>query len=578
MPTRKPKATKKPAEARAPEASVPLAVVGRGRRRTQDTAGRLGFFGAMTIIPPKDPSSDWRSLNLDSKTLSRISASELAEYLVDLSPEVSAALFDFLRECNPGYELKAYRPGTETVDQVAQAALQAFINTLDNRQDGIFDVSIGRLFMGMFLRGAFLAELVLDEQGRMPIELVTPDPWGFRWRKAPDPVLGTRNVLCQWQAGKLVDLDFPTVRYVPIDPLPGSPYGRPLVNPALFVCLFLLAVMHDLRRVIQNQGYPRNWIQISLEEIIKAAPQLASSWQALNAEAQKAVSAVETYLPSLEPDDTFVTTSMVNFKEPIGAGGSGSLEGISATIDWLERMAVRALKTTPFQMAMSQSQTETQANRQFESRMLGIRTIQHYAETPLSRLFTLALQAQGIIADVKMRFNVNRASERQRDAQTESVEIANEEAKVRNRWQTNDEASQTVTGSPAVDPDYVPSSGPAVAPNAASQENPDPSASRSVADHAWLGIRSDANGRGACSVGCFFTKDEHPSATRAPRDRKAKLIPLGAEDGFEPLGDLEPLTEDERAALSGVFDRSMTGTNGQYKGLLESTVIGEDDE
>lgn len=489
MATRKPR-TKK-TEQRAPEANVPLAVVGRGGRRTRDTSGSLGLFGAMTIVPPRDPAGDWRALDLSARTLSRISTVELADYLADLSPEVGKALFDLLRECNPGYELTAHRPGTETVDETAQAALDAFLDALNDRQDGIVDVTIGRLFLAMFLRGAFLAELVLDQQGRMPLDLATPDPWLFRFRRAPAPEFGekaTKNVLCQWQDGKLVDLDSPLIRYVPIDPLPGSPYGRPLVSPALFVCLFMLAVMHDLRRVVQNQAYPRNRVKISLEEIIKAAPQLASSWQALNAEATKAKDAVEAYIPTLEPDDTFIYTSMLDVLEPVGAGGSGKLDGILQTIDWLERMAVRALKTTPFQMAMSQSQTETQATRQWEAHLQGIRAMQHYAETPLSRLFTLALQAQGIVADVQFKFAENRASEEQRDEMVRQLKIANATAGYQAGHLSQDEAAQYAWGRETADQSEPRNSGETAPVDDATQANPDPATSRSTSanGHASL--------------------------------------------------------------------------------------------
>jgi hypothetical protein len=76
----------------------------------------------------------------------------------------------------------------------------------------------------------------------------------------------------------------------------------------------------------------------------------------------------------------------------------------------------------------------------------GIRSIQHYTETLLGRLFTLALEAQGIQADVEFEFAEFRAGERLRDAQTESIEISNEQAKVNAGWTTDDEASETITG------------------------------------------------------------------------------------------------------------------------------------
>lgn len=537
---RKPKAPKTAERAPAVQTPIVPRVVGRGGRITRDTTG-IGLFGAMTIIPPPNPAGDWRALDLDAKTLGRTSVTKLADYLADLSPEVGKALFDFLRECNPGYELTAYRPGTTDVDEQAQAALDAFIFRLDDRQDGIFDVTIGRLFLAMFLRGALLAELVLDEQGRMPLDIATPDPWVVRWRRAPDPVLGTRLVLCQWQDGRLVDLDAPTIRYVPVDPMPGSPYGRPLAAPALFVCLFMLAMMHDLRRVIQQQGYPRHDIEISLKELIESAPQMAGTTQELLTLADQIRQQVEDHIATLQPDDTLVHTSMVKVNTPVGAVDTASMGGIASVIDWLEREATKALKSVPFLMSMSQSQTETMANRQWEAHLQGIRTMQHYAETPLSRLFTLALQAQGIAAEVQLRFAENRASEEQRYEMVRQLKVANAREGYAMGALSQDDAAQYAWGREAADVPEPRDTGAPAAPDAATQANPDQSASRSA-------------------------------PAPAQRDRRAKLVPLGADQPFDPLEPLDPLSDDDRAALGEFFDRSQPA-NGKYRGLLDAEVV-----
>ena len=72
-------------------------------------------------------------------------------------------------------------------------------------------------------------------------------------------------------------------------------------------------------------------------------------------------------------------------------------------------------------------------------------------------------------------------------AQTEALEIGNAEAKVRNRWWTNDEASQDITGGPAIDPEYIPSSGPAT-PDPSTEENPEPGANRAVPTNGHLTV------------------------------------------------------------------------------------------
>ena len=106
---------------------------------------------------------------------------------------------------------------------------------------------------GAFLRGAFVAELILNKTGKEMLDIATPDPASMRFKQRNDPDYGTTWELGQWQFGKWVSLEkYDTIRYMPIDPLPGSPYGRAIAAPALFTTIFLLGLMHDLRRSLSK--------------------------------------------------------------------------------------------------------------------------------------------------------------------------------------------------------------------------------------------------------------------------------------------------------------------------------------
>src|SRR5207237_186237 len=120
----------------------------------------------------------------------------------------------------------------EQVDPKAQAAVDAFLGRLKTLY-GSVDVIINRLFINAFMRGAFLAELVLDQAGRMPLDLATPDARWVYFRREVDPDRGQIWVPFQWQAGAQIDLVRPTIRYVPVDPRPSSPFGRAMATPAL---------------------------------------------------------------------------------------------------------------------------------------------------------------------------------------------------------------------------------------------------------------------------------------------------------------------------------------------------------
>lgn len=423
----------------------PVSMALPGGRASVDAIGTFPT-AQWLFVPPDNYETNWQLLTIDSKALERMDPTRLMEMLADLSPEVSRALWDFLRMCNPGWEVKAYRKGGDTEDENAKGAVDAFIKTMEiDRKCGTFDVVIGRLFTAAFLRGALCAELVLDENGRLPLDLAIPDPSSIRFQRKTDPVLSQVWQAGQWQAFKFVVLDRPTFAYVPIDPMPGKPYGRPLAAPALFVSLFLLGMLHDLKRVIQQIGYRRLDLSVDIEKLIQLAPQIASNAQAFNQFVGDIITSIEDVYRQLKPEEAYIHTSNIEVNRAEGVTDA-NLSGLDSVIAMLERMCVRALKTMPLMLGITETTGDIQSNRQFEIYAAGIRSIQHYTETLLGRLFTLALEAQGIQADVEFSFAEFRASEELRDAQTEQIKILNEQAKVNAGWISDDEASETITG------------------------------------------------------------------------------------------------------------------------------------
>lgn len=534
----------RPPAQRAVSTDLPRRLAG-GRLSTDDINGAYG--GALALLSPVSAESDWRTLELDANTLDTLSPSELMELLADISPDISRALWDFLRLSNPGWEARALRPGTDELDAAGQAALEAFIGGL-GAEYGSFDVVLNRLFVGAFLRGAFFAELVLDRRGRLPLDLVTPDPVTARFRRVDDPDRGPLWRLCQGQGVHIVDLNRPTILYVPVDPLPGSPYGRPLAAPALFSSLFLLGLLHDLRRVVAQQGYPRLDLAVSLERLMAAMPaDLEADSEALKNWVAATISEVQAVFNGLQPDDAYIHTDVVTVNRPVGAVDASSLGGVDGLIKSLERMLTRALKTMPLLMADTAGVSEANANRQWEVHAAGIKSLQHLAENLLSRLLTMALQAQGLPATVEFRFAELRAAEMLRDAQTENLQIANARAKYDAGWTSQDEAAEAVTGHAA--------------------DVPEPR----------VGAEGGAGGLG--------TVNPEPGSNRARRSlvRRVRLTPVaGVRVKIIPEGAAEPLPEvpdevaltdaDVRLAIDA-WDALMPA----YAGLLEAVVIGQED-
>jgi hypothetical protein len=435
---RKPRGSDKAGRLYAP----PTALYGQGARLRVSVDDPLaGVLAGLTYYAPPDAENQWRQGKLDASTLDKMEPARLLEFLADLSPELSLALWHFNRFCNPGFTVKAFTPGTETINEPAQAAVDAFLALLGDLY-GAIDVVIARLFVNAWMRGGFFAELVLDKSGRFPVDLATPDARWLQFRREMDPVRGPVWIPYQWQGSQQVRIDVPTVRYVPIDPLPGKAYGRALASPAMHVTIFTLGMLHDLRRVVQQQGWPRPDITLDLDQLLKTMPpDVQGDPDKLRVWLDQVAAGVAEAYGVLQPDDAYVHTSATTMNRPFGTMDSSSLGAVDGLIGVLERMAMRGLKSAPVLMGLADQGSETHANRVYELHIQGIKAIQHLAEGLLEYLIELGLRAQGLQATVEWRFAENRAAEMLRDQQTLKLKIQNAALAYARGWISQDEAA-----------------------------------------------------------------------------------------------------------------------------------------
>lgn len=506
-----------------------------------DQQDPLMLFGsAMTVVQPPDALGDaWNKIDLSAETFEQLPPARIFDILRSASPDVSRAVWDYLRLLDPGHEITALHPGTEDPFPQAQAKLDEFIGNLADRY-GSTKVLTGRLFMGALMRGAFFAELVLDETGRVPIDLVIPDAMSVRFRWVKDEETGEKRLqMCQWQGGELKSIERETVRYIPVDPAPGSPYGVAPIAPAVFPALFLIGLMGDVRRVIAQQGYPRTDIVLKLEAVREMVGQHATykDLQKITEEILDSVAADYAYVG---PEDAWFHTDATEIGQSAGAVSADGLRGIDAVIASLERMLVKALKTMPLMMGDAAGASEANANRQWEIYAAGIKSLQHLAESLLERLFTLALEAQGIRAKVAVRFAELRAAEELRDELTLQAKLSNAENMERLGFVDHDEASMHAVGHEATGtPKETGETAPGVDPNT-------------------------------------------PAGEQVERG-KQRIVPV-LRDKVEPEGDAESLgplpatvTVDEADADRAIatWDAAM---GEEWRGLLEAEVYDPDDD
>lgn len=454
-----PQALERAADSASPK---PIPTGLKGRISADDSNFSKSVLG---VLAPLAPSKTWRDYNLDSGTFDRMPVDKIIELMADVSPEISRGLWDFIRMVNPGWSLRVFKPGAtvpeepdgeRAEDETAKQYLDGYLRTLKDLY-GSVDVVINKIVIGGFLRGGFLGELVLGAKGKDAIDFVTPDPNTLQWRQIDGGLRGSVWEFGQYQAGQFVPLSiYPTIKYVPIDPLPGKPYGRSIVHPALFPTLFLIALLRDLKRVVAQQGYPRLDLEISVQKIIDtlgdAVDENPEQLQQLVSDAvTKAMEEVKRIYTNLQPDDAYIHTDTVKVNRPVGTIDASSLGSLDKIVSMLERMMVRALKTMPLLMAVTGDTSEANANRQWEIHAAGIKSIQHLIEGLIESLFSVALRAAGLQGEIEFRFSELRAAEMLRDAQTEKLKIENAKSKYNAGWISQDQASEEVTGHKAIE-------------------------------------------------------------------------------------------------------------------------------
>lgn len=421
-------------------------------RASSDYQIPLGGGSGWIVTAPLDHESFWRIHDLDTNHLDSVDPKDLLDMLADLSPEVSRAWWDFLRLCNPGYEYKAFEIGGETENLQAKAHIDDFFARLRDTY-GSVDVVLNRFFSGAFLRGAFCSELVLDADARESIDLVAPEPFSIRFRRRTDALRGEVWQPGQWQGSDFVPLDIPTFRYLPVDPAPANPYGRPLAAPALFTSLFLLSLMHDIKRVVMQQGYRRLDISLNMEAAMDAYSFDNQGYNNLGEYVQAAIASVKSVYRTLQPDDAFFHTDIFELKDPVGAVDADSISAIDTIIHRLERMATRALKSNGLVMGTDASTNETDSNRRWEIHAAGVKSLQHLCESMMESQLTTSCRANGIQARIQFRFAELRASEMFRDAQTQAIIIQNARNEYEAGFTSQDEAAEKTVGHKADKPE-----------------------------------------------------------------------------------------------------------------------------
>jgi tmRNA-binding protein len=441
-------------EQNPPQSNVPLPQIKGGRQTQPTNLNPLGNLSYSFI-----PRRQYAGIDISDLTLYGGDPFQLIDMLIDVSPEVSLALWNTVRLVNTNFTYKVMLPSGTRELAKGKAVLDALLERI-NADYGGMRALITSWCISLFSKGACAGEIALtdDLSDIDDIYAVQPNTIHFERDFYTQKLVPFQQQVMSttgnqgWGYGAFPyrRLNPATFGYIPFDAPADDPYGRSPMASALQVVIFDLQVMKDLRQSIHANAWGRLDIKLLEEALLKNAPQ-GIQRDPTGEKARKFIAdqlaAFQTDYAQIKPDDAFIHLDSV---EVSSVDSSGKIFNADALVRIIERRFFRALKQLPTFMGSNEGTTETHSTVQLVITVNSIQSYQGSIANLIEKLFDVALQIYGINGRAKVEFDTVRATDRLMDANADLAEIQVAAQKRDQGWITQDDASISVTGSKAV--------------------------------------------------------------------------------------------------------------------------------
>ncbi len=355
----------------------------------RQTAVNNGYFS--TLSPHKS-----RTTNVLTTLRSIREETEALEFLKRVNPDVSMAVYNFVRLANQGHEMKFYKLDgktlrTDLIDSWREFA--ARVNELSNSGlDGLID----QLHYSSFLLGAQGIEVEVTSDRNDIYDIYVIKPQTIEWELKD---LNGRKTWVPYQCNDntkvYLDKQHANFFWVPTDPEIGDPRGSKNLVPVLQSIDFQLQILQDLQAVLHHQGFPRNDVSIDIEKLfticpahVKNDPKKLMEWMDDN------IQNMRRNLENMEPDSDFVHTSDSTINMNQGANASRSLD-VRAITETVDVQVLNGLKQLGTFANRSAGKTETWSTVEFLIMTQGIKSCQRGSKRMIEEVARLWLRVNG---------------------------------------------------------------------------------------------------------------------------------------------------------------------------------------
>lgn len=404
------------------------------------------------------------SVNLQSlDSLARLATQqplELISLLPDIVPEVGLAAWNGLRlGCAPGTvrikAMTAKKGGGSEEAPDGTAAIQDLFDSLPD-EVGRFEDVLSKNFLMVMFSGMCAVEAVPGPRGTGLSQIWPVNSLTLRFKRENDGTLALYQRQVANSAGLGLYAGGMGGLYAPMpmnrffwssmDGFPDDPYGRAPFAACLTPVLECMAFIRDLTTAFHRVGTPHHDIGFDFAMWAKIAQEtgLATGPKDINDYVMEKYAEAQEMYASLEIDDAFFHD--INSK--VNSVGSGDKwPDVTGIWSMLRLRLIQSLKQMPTLMGVVEGSTETWSSIDYSIYTSGLESVVRKAAAPLVRAAGLHLQLLGLPYKAVIETDKLRTVDATIEAQREAMQIANEEAKVKNNWQLNSTAAMNVTGS-----------------------------------------------------------------------------------------------------------------------------------
>lgn len=287
------------------------------------TSTGSGFHGRSTLSPYRSRTSDvLETLRLIPDEV------EALDFLRRTTPDISMALWNFVRLANQGHEMKFNDLNGKRMESVEKQwrKFASRVNQVSNAGlDGLIDV----LHYSAYMRCAQGLEVEVNADRTDIVDVYPVIPQTIMWE------LEKRNgrevwIPYQQQMAKKVSLEPGKANFfwVPTDPDIDDPRGNLVMSSVLQSIDFQMQIMQDLQAVLHRQGWPRNDISIDLERMVNSMPpSVRNGTEGKRQEwLMNRFNEIRNAMDSLNPDSDYLHFDDITINMNQGANAARSLD------------------------------------------------------------------------------------------------------------------------------------------------------------------------------------------------------------------------------------------------------------